>query len=424
MSEKVFGPGDFTLCAVLPLNAMQVDMRPAPAGRKGIERMKKKQDTVVVTAGRDPEANFGIVNPPVYHASTVLYPTLEAVKTRAQPVTYGRRGTPTTFALQDAIAELEGGYRSLVTSSGLSAVTTALLAHLKAGDHLLMTDSAYEPTRTFCNNVLKRYGVDVEFYDPRIGAGIGEILRKNTAVVFTESPGSVTFEVQDIPAIAEAAHKAGATVLLDNTWASPLYFKPFEHGVDVSIQAVTKYLCGHSDVMMGAITATEEAWKKTLETHGNIGQCAAPDDVYLVLRGIRTLSVRLERHMQTGIALAEWLSKRPEVARVIHPAREDHPDHAIWKRDFTGASGLFSIELKPCSETALAAMLDGLEYFGMGYSWGGFESLIIPQYPKKMRTATQWTAEGQILRIHAGLEDIEDLKADLDAGFARLRAAA
>src|SRR5690606_11954553 len=282
----------------------------------------------------------------------------------------------------------------------------------------------YEPSRHFCDTVLTRYGVDVEYYDPRIGAGISRLLRDSTAVVFTESPGSVTFEVQDLPAIAEAAHKRGAVVMIDNTWASPLYFKPFEHGADVSIQAVTKYLCGHSDVMMGAITTTEEAWKPTLDGHGAIGQCVAPDDVYLVLRGIRTLSVRLERHMATGLRLAEWLATRPEVTRVIHPALPGHPDYAIWKRDFTGASGLFSIGLAPCPETAVAAFLDDLELFGMGYSWGGFESLIIPQYPAKIRSATKWDAKGQILRIHAGLEDVDDLIADLDAGFARLRAAA
>tara|TARA_R110002110_G_scaffold143118_6_gene331801 strand:+ start:338 stop:1501 length:1164 start_codon:yes stop_codon:yes gene_type:complete len=383
--------------------------------------MKKNQDTLIVSTGRDPEANFGIVNPPVYHASTVLYPTLEAVGARTQPITYGRRGTPTSFALQGAIAELEGGYRSLLLPSGLAAVTTALLAHLKTGDHLLITDSVYAPTRHFCDTMLKDLGIDVEYYDPRIGAGIEKLIRPQTAVVFTEAPGSVTFEVQDIPAIADVAHRAGATVMMDNTWASPLYYKPFEHGVDVSIQAVTKYLCGHSDVMMGAITTTQAAWKRTLAGHGAIGMCAGPDDVYLVLRGIRTLSVRLARHMETGLTLARWFEARPEVERVIHPALPSHPDHAIWKRDFTGASGLFSIELKPCGETALAAFLDKLELFGMGYSWGGFESLIIPQYPAKIRTATEWTAPGQILRLHAGLEDPDDLIADLDAGFARLR---
>ncbi|MCF8470981.1 MAG: cystathionine beta-lyase [Parvibaculum sp.] len=382
--------------------------------------MKKKQDTLIVSTGRDPEANFGIVNPPVYHASTVLYPTLEAVNARTQPVTYGRRGTPTSFALQEAVAALEGGYRSLLLPSGLAAVTTALLAHLKTGDHILITDSVYAPTRHFCDTMLEDLGIEVEYYDPRIGAGIEKLIRPETTVVFTEAPGSVTFEVQDIPAIAAAAHRAGATVMMDNTWASPLYYKPFEHGVDVSIQAATKYLCGHSDVMMGTITTTEAAWARTLAGHGAIGMCAAPDDVYLVLRGIRTLSVRLARHMETGLTLARWLEARPDVERVIHPALPSHPDHAIWKRDFTGASGLFSIELKPCSETALAAFLDHLDLFGMGYSWGGFESLIIPQYPEKIRTATQWTAPGPLLRLHAGLEDPDDLIADLDAGFARL----
>lgn len=385
--------------------------------------MKQKLDTLIVTTGRDPEANFGVVNPPVYHASTILYPTVKSLKDRSQFLSYGRRGTPTTFALQEAVAALEGGYKAVLTPSGLSAVTTALLAHLKTGDHLLMVDSVYGPSRHFCDTILKRHGIEVQYYDPRIGAGIAGLMKPNTAVVFTESPGSVTFEVQDVPAIAKAAHAGGALVMLDNTWASPVFFKPFEHGVDVSIQAITKYLCGHSDVMMGAITTTEKAWGATLAGHGALGQCTAPDDMYLALRGIRTLSVRLERHMKTGIALARWLEARPEVARVIHPALESHPDHAIWKRDFLGASGLFSIVLKPCSDKALAAMLDHLEFYGMGYSWGGYESLIVPQELKGNRTATSAKIEGPLLRIHAGLEDLDDLIADLDAGFARLAAA-
>ncbi|MCE9649374.1 MAG: cystathionine beta-lyase [Parvibaculum sp.] len=385
--------------------------------------MKQKQDTRIVTLGRDPEANFGVVNPPVYHASTILYPDLQTVRQRSQPYTYGRRGTPTTAALQQTVAGLEGGYNALLTPSGLAAVSVALLSHLKTGDHLLMVDSVYGPSRHFCDTILKRNGVEVTYYDPRIGAKIAELMKPNTAVIFAESPGSVTFEVQDVPALAKAAHDGGAKLLLDNTWASPLFLKPFEHGVDVSIQAITKYLCGHSDVMMGSITTTEEAWKATLAGHGAIGISVAPDDVYLVLRGIRTLSVRLERHMKSGIALARWLEARPEVSRVIHPALESHPDHALWKRDFSGASGLFSIELKPCSETALAAMLDGLELFGMGYSWGGYESLIIPQDLKGNRTATSPDHEGPLLRLHAGLEDIDDLIADLDAGLARLAAA-
>jgi cystathionine beta-lyase len=385
--------------------------------------MKQKQDTLIVTLGRDPHANFGVVNPPVYHASTILYPTVQALKERKQPYTYGRRGTPTTVALQETVAVLEGGHKTVLTPSGLAAVTTALLSHLKAGDHLLMTDSAYGPSRAFCDSILKKNGVEVQYYDPRMGAAIAGLMKPNTAVVFAESPGSVTFEIQDMPALAAAAHAAGALLIVDNTWASPLYFKPFAHGADVSIQAITKYLCGHSDVMMGSITANEAAWPATLAGHGALGGCAAPDDVYLVLRGIRTLSVRLERHMKTGIALARWLEARPEVARVIHPALPSHPDHAIWKRDFSGASGLFSIVLKPCSDQALAAMLDDLEFFGMGFSWGGFESLIVPQDIAKLRTATSPDFGGPILRIHAGLEDPEDLIADLEAGFARFAAA-
>ena len=385
--------------------------------------MKQKQDTLIVTLGRNPEANFGVVNPPIYHASTILHPTLKTVRERSLPFGYGRRGTPTTAALQRAIAGLEGGYNSLLTPSGLAAVSVALLSHLKTGDHLLMVDSAYGPSRHFCDTVLKRNGIETTYYDPRIGAGIAGLMRENTRVVFAESPGSITFEVQDVPALAKAAHAGGATLILDNTWASPLFFKPFEHGVDVSIQAITKYLCGHSDVLMGSITTTQEAWKATLAGHGAIGMSVAPDDVYLVLRGIRTLSVRLERHMKNGIALARWLESRDEVSRVIHPALESHPDHAIWKRDFLGASGLFSIVLKPCTETALAAMLDEMELFGMGYSWGGYESLIIPQDLKGNRTVTTADYEGPLLRLHVGLEDLDDLKADLDAGFARLSAA-
>lgn len=385
--------------------------------------MKQKQDTLIVTLGRNPEANFGVVNPPIYHASTILHPTLKTVRERSLPFGYGRRGTPTTAALQEAIAGLEGGYKSLLTPSGLSAVSVALLSHLKAGDHLLMVDSAYGPTRRFCNTMLTRSGVEVTYYDPRIGADIAGLMKENTRVVFAESPGSISFEVQDVPALAKAAHAGGATLILDNTWASPLFFKPFEHGVDVSIQAITKYLCGHSDVLMGSITTTQDAWEATLAGHGDIGMSVAPDDVYLVLRGIRTLSVRLERHMKNGIALARWLVARPEVSRVIHPALESHPDHAIWKRDFLGASSLFSIVLKPCTETALAAMLDGLELFGMGYSWGGYESLIIPQDLTGNRTVTPVDYEGPLLRFHVGLEDLDDLEADLEAGFSRLSAA-
>ncbi|NIJ39876.1 cystathionine beta-lyase [Parvibaculum indicum] len=387
------------------------------------EKKFSRPETTIVTAGRDPEANFGVVNPPVYHASTILYPTFQSLKKREVKYTYGRRGTPTTAMLAEAVAELEGGAHCALAPSGLAAVTVSLLANLKAGDHLLMTDSVYGPTRHFCDTTLTRFGVDVEYYDPRIGGDISTLIRPATSVVFVESPGSVTFEVQDIPAIAEAAHEGGALVIMDNTWASPLFFKPFEHGVDISVQAATKYLCGHSDVMAGTITTTEEAWKQTIDGHGEIGMCLAPDDAYLIQRGLRTLSVRLKQHMETGLELARWLETQPEVARVIHPALPSHPDHALWQRDFTGASGLFSIELTPCTDDALAAMLDDLELYGMGYSWGGYESLIVPQYPAKIRTATKYAAEGPLLRIHAGLEAPEDLIADLEAGFDRLNAA-
>ncbi len=381
---------------------------------------KKHQDTTIVTTGRDPHNNHGVINPPVYHASTILYPSVEALHARDAKVTYGRRGTPTTFAFQDAVAELEGGYRTLVTPSGLSACSIALLAHLKAGDHVLVTDSVYGPTRTFCDIVLKRYGIDVEYYDPVIGAGIAKRLKSETTVVYTEAPGSQTFEMQDIPAIAKAAHDAGVLVMMDNTWASPLFCNPFALGADVSIQAATKYIVGHSDVMMGTITTNESAWRTTIKNHGAIGITAGPDDIYLALRGLRTLSVRLHRHMETGLLLAKWLEDRPEVSRVLHPALPTDPGHEIWKRDFSGACGLFGVVLKPRSDKAVAAMLDHLELFGMGYSWGGYESLIIPADPASNRTATKWAPEGPLIRIHAGLEDPQDLIADLEAGFERL----
>ena len=386
------------------------------------DKPNQKKETLVVTTGRDPHANFGVVNPPVYHASTILYPTYKSLSDRSQPYTYGRRGTPTTAALQQAITALEGGHNTALTPSGLSAVTTALLAHLKAGDHLLMVDSVYGPSRAFCDKMLTQIGVEVEYYDPRIGAGISSLMKPNTAVVYTESPGSNSFEIQDIPAICEAAHAGGAIVMADNTYGAGYYFRPMDHGVDISIHAITKYLCGHSDVMMGSITANEAAWHKTIAAHGTLGQTAGPDDVYLVLRGIRTLGVRLERHMLTGIALARWLEARSEVKQVIHPALESHPDYALWKRDFSGACGLFSFVMKPCSEEALAAFLDNLDLYGMGYSWGGYESLIVPQDMTKYRTVTSGDFGGQLLRIHAGLENIDDLIADLEHGFSCMAA--
>ncbi|MGH6865644.1 MAG: cystathionine beta-lyase [Methyloceanibacter sp.] len=381
---------------------------------------QQRQDTRLAHAGREPARHHGFVNTPIYRGSTVLFPSVACLEQNAQDFSYGRTGTPTVKALQSMIAELEGGHATLLTPSGLSAVSTALLSFVAAGDHILVSDSVYRPTRRFCDNMLKRLGISVTYYDPLIGAGIRPLLTDRTRVVFAESPGSQTFEVQDVPAIADAAHAAGAVVILDNTWATPLFFKPFAHGADVSIQAATKYIVGHADAMLGAITASKETAPVVAKAHDELGLCPGPEDVYLGLRGLRTLAVRLDRHQRSALDVAEWLGKRPEVKRVLHPALSDDPGHALWERDFTGASGLFSIILKPVSHTAVAAMLDGLELFGMGYSWGGFESLILPFDPIAYRTATRWRVEGPALRLHIGLEDVDDLKGDLDVGLARL----
>jgi len=387
------------------------------------KRTRKQKDlTRLAHAGREPARQHGFVNTPIYRGSTVLFPSVAALEANDQDFTYGRLGTPTVKALETAIAELEGGHRTLLTPSGLSAIATALLAFVAAGDEVLVADTVYRPTRRFCDSVLRRLGVTIIYYNPVIGGAIKDLITKKTRVVFAESPGSQTFEVQDMPAIAAAAHAAGARVILDNTWATPLYFKSFAHGADVSIQAATKYIVGHADAMLGAITTTEETTPAVAKTHEDLGLCPGPEDVYLGLRGLRSLGVRLERHQKSALELARWLAERPEVARVLHPALPSHPSHALWKRDFTGSSGLFSIVLKPVSHESLAAMLDGLELFGMGYSWGGFESLILPFDPRAYRTATTWQAEGPAVRLHIGLEDVDDLKADLDAGFARLNA--
>ena len=384
-------------------------------------------DTKLTHLGNRPYDNHGVVNPPVYHASTILFPTVAAMEAaRAQrfgPGTrYGRYGTPTTFALEEALAAIEGGHRAMVLPSGLAAIAAALLGCLKAGDHLLMVDAVYGPARNLCNTVLARYGVDSTFYDPAVGAGIAELMRPNTKVVYVESPGSLTFEVQDIPAIAAVAHRAGALVLMDNTWASPAFFPSFERGVDVSIHAATKYIVGHSDVMMGAIITTETAFLPIRTMMADLGYSAGPDDVYLALRGLRTLSVRLERHQKNATTVATWLQARPEVDEVLYPALPGARGHALWKRDFKGASGLFGVILKPAPKRAVDAMLDGLKLFGMGASWGGYESLIQPTNPGRARTATKWESAGPLLRLHIGLENPDDLIADLAKGFERLNA--
>jgi len=387
------------------------------------KRRYRRTSTLIAHSGRDPFAHHGFVNPPVYRASTVLFKTVESFEKRDQRYTYARRGTPTSEALEEAIARLEGGVRTWLAPSGAAAIATVLLSFTKAGDHILMVDTVYNPTRKMCDGILERFGVETTYYDPSIGGDIARLMKPNTTLVYCESPGSLTFEIQDIPAIAAAAHEKGAVVVMDNTWASPLYFKPFAHGVDISIQAATKYIGGHADAMLGAITANERLASTVVAQAGALGICAGTEEMYLGLRGFRTIEVRLERHWRSSVEIAGWLEQRPEVARVIHPALPSHPQHALWKRDFLGASGLFAIELKPCAKKAVAAMLEGLELFGMGASWGGFESLAIHYNAAPGRTATAWKPEGPMVRIHIGLEDVADLRADLEAGFERLRAA-
>ena len=385
----------------------------------------QKAETTLVTAGRDTRAQKGFVNPPVVHGSTVLYPTADDLHAHRGEFQYGRRGTPTTKALQQALMALEGPQCAGVglAPSGLSAITTTLLAVLKAGDHLLVCDNAYRPTRNFCNGLLARYGVETSYFDPLVSADIAGSFKPNTKAVLVEAPGSQSFEMPDIPAIATAAHGRGALVIDDNTWATPLYHRSLEQGVDISMQAATKYIGGHSDIMFGTISANARAWPLVAEAIQLLGVCAGPDDVFLAIRGLRTLAVRLAQHHRSGLEMARWLAGRPEVVRVLHPALETDPGHAIWKRDFCGASGLFSIVLKPAPQKAVDALLDAVELFGMGYSWGGFESLVIPFDCAPYRTATDWAPGGPALRLHIGLENVEDLKADLARGFAAFNAA-
>jgi cystathionine beta-lyase len=390
------------------------------------ERSKPLEaDTTLVTAGRDTEAQKGFVNPPVVHGSTVLYPTADDLHAHRGEFQYGRHGTPTTRALQEALMALEGPQCAGVglAPSGLSAITTTLLAVLNTGDHLLVCDNAYRPSRNFCNGLLARYGVEATYFDPLIGAGIAGLFRPNTKAVLVEAPGSQSFEMPDIPAIAAVAHARGALVIDDNTWATALYHRSLDQGVDISMQAATKYVGGHSDIMFGTISANARAWPMITEAIRLLGVCAGPDDVFLALRGLRTLAVRLAQHHRSALEIARWLKTRPEVLRVLHPALESDPGHAIWKRDFTGASGLFSMVLKPAPQKAVDALLNAVKLFGMGYSWGGFESLIIPFDCAPYRTATRWAPGGPALRLHIGLENVDDLKADLERGFAAFNAA-
>lgn len=394
---------------------------PSPA-REGIG-----DETILTHAGRDPRRQRGAVNPPVYRASTIVFETVEAYDRRKESfydgISYGLYGTPTTFALAEAVARIEGGTRTVLTGSGTAAIALALTAFLKSGDHVLIADNAYQNTRTFCDTTLAGFGIETTYYDPLVGADIESLVKPNTRVIYMESPGSLTFEVMDVPAIATVARKRGIITLIDNAWASPLYCKPLALGVDISIQPATKYLSGHSDVLLGAVTTRDEAlFRRVKDIAGRFGSNAAPDDCFLVLRGMRSLAVRMERHRANGLALAAWLADRPEVDRVLHPALPGHLGHEIWKRDFKGASGLFGVLLRPTSKETVARMIESLRLFGIGSSWGGFESLIVPGYPARTRTATPWTETGPLLRIHAGLESVDDLVDDLTHGFAVLGA--
>jgi cysteine-S-conjugate beta-lyase len=393
----------------------------AKGGNRDSKGRNFRVATEVVLAGRTPFAFEGFVNTPIFRGSTVLSPTVDQYLHRKGRYTYGRRGTPTTDALAGALAKLEGGAGVVLTPSGLSAITTALLAVLKTGDHLLVADSAYYPTRHFCDTALTKLGIEVSYYDPLVGEAIEKLFKSNTRAVFLESPGSLSFEIQDVPAIVRAAHAHGAAALMDNTWATPVYFKPHEFGVDLSLAAGTKYLGGHADANIGWVSANEKFFPVLKEVYGTLGLCPGPEDTFLALRGLRTLAVRLERHMASALTVARWLASRPEVLRVLHPALPGDPGHAIWKRDFSGASGLFSFVLRPhYSAKAVTAFVEGLELFGIGASWGGFESLAVPFDCTKMRSATKWAPGGPAVRLHIGLEDTGDLIADLEHGLSQL----
>lgn len=394
-----------------------------------------KKETILVHAGSVPSANSGCVNTPIYRGSTVIFPTLDdyyaaskgkpfyktSENIRSRDFSYGTTGTPTTYALQRAIAELEHAEHALISPSGLAAITHTLMAFLKQGDHLLMTDSVYGPTRRFCTQMLSRYGVETTYYDPLIGSDIKHLIQDNTRVIFTESPGSLTFEVQDIPAIAKEAHKKGIVVITDNSWATPLYCLPLALGADVSIQAATKYIGGHSDILLGTVSANTQYFDPVAMTHHHLGAATSPDDCYLALRGLRSMAVRLKQHEEQAWTVAKWLEKRPEVSRVLHPGFPDHPGHAIFKRDFSGSTGLLSFVLDPkYNYNDICRMVNHYDIFAIGASWGGFESLILHIDLKTVRTAKPWKLKGQALRLYIGLENIDDIITDLDKGFKRL----
>ena len=395
---------------------------------------KKGVGTHLTSAGRRaewtrmPDRPGAVVNPPVWRASTILFDDVAHLRAAGgdthEKLFYGRRGTPTGWALADALTSLEpGAAGTMLYPSGVAAIAGALLAVVKPGDQLLMVDSAYDPTRTMCNGLLAEFGVETIFYDPLIGAGIADLITDRTAAIFLESPGSLTFEVQDVPAIVAAAQARNVPTILDNTWATSLYFPALSHGIDISLVACTKYIVGHSDVMMGAVTANERWWPRIRARAYGLGQTVSADDAALTLRGLRTLEIRLARHQASALAAARWLAARPEVADVLHPALDTCPGHHVWARDFSGSTGLFSFALAGGGEVERAAFIDALTLFGIGYSWGGFESLALPVDPAKYRTARPWEGSGPLVRLHIGLEDPADLIADLELGLTAWRAA-
>lgn len=380
-------------------------------------------ETLLCHVGRRSRDHFGAVNTPVYRASTILFPTLaEFDAKKSAAVRYGRRGTPTSHSLEEAVSALEEAAGTILTPSGVMAITGTLLAFAEPGAHFLIPDNVYGTCRNFCENALKSFGVSVTYYDPACGADLSSLIEPNTRLIWIEAPGSQTFEMPDIAAIVELARARGIVTAIDNTWAAGHFLKPLTLGVDISVQAGTKYLGGHSDVMLGTISCAQSVYQRVRNFTAYLGMCVGPDDVYLVLRGIRTLPLRLKQHYQSGLKVAEWLAMRPEVLKILHPARPGDPGHEQWKRYFTGASGLFGFVIKPVERTRLAAMVDGLKLFGMGSSWGGFESLLIPTNPAAIRTATRWEPGGQTMRIHVGLEDPDELIADLARGFERMAA--